>query len=47
MSNLSLTPICEPVEEITELLRNRTEMDYSELLQTILEQKAALDALCE
>ena len=47
LSNLSLTPICEPVEEITELLRNRTEMDYSELLQTILEQKAALDALCE
>ena len=26
---------------------DKPEMDYSELLQTILEQKAALDALCE
>lgn len=44
-SNLALTPICEPVQEITELLRSRTETDYSPLLAEIKKQKAALNAL--
>ena len=44
-SNLALTPICEPVQEITELLRSRTETDYSGLLEEIKKQKAALNAL--
>ncbi len=35
-ANLSLTPICNPVQEITELLRNRTQTDYSALLEEIL-----------
>jgi HPt (histidine-containing phosphotransfer) domain-containing protein len=39
LSNLSLTPIYEPVYEITELLRNRQETDYSELLEKIMEER--------
>lgn len=35
LANLSITPILEPVEEICELLRARTEMDYSELMGKI------------
>jgi len=34
-ANLALTPILEPVREITDLLRNRTVMDYSPYLETI------------
>lgn len=33
--NLSLTPLYEATCEITELLRNKTEMDYSSLLEKI------------
>lgn len=47
LGNLSLTPISDPVSEITELLRARKEMDYSELLAKIEEKRAALGALCE
>ena len=46
LGNLSLTPLYEPVQEITELLRNRTEMDYTPLLETILEQRKILEGLC-
>ena len=46
-SNLSLTPISEPAIEITELLRNRTEMDYSELVAKIVAQKDNLAVLAE
>ncbi len=42
MGNLSLTPISEPVAEITELLRSRTPGDYSALLSKILTAKDAL-----
>lgn len=45
LGNLALTPLYEPVHEITELLRARTEMDYSELLDTILSQRDKLAAL--
>lgn len=31
-ANLAVTPITVPVTEITELLRKRTQMDYSDLL---------------
>lgn len=44
-ANLSLTPILIPVQEITELLRSRTETDYTALLKEIKEQKSALNAL--
>jgi len=30
LGNLALTPLYDPVHEITELLRSRTEMDYTE-----------------
>lgn len=46
-ANLSLTPLTEPAVEITELLRTRTEMDYSELLGKILEQKEILESMAE
>ena len=36
--NLSLTPLNEPVVEITELLRSRTEMDFTDLMQKIDDQ---------
>ncbi len=31
-ANLALTPVLEPVSEMTELLRGRTQMDYRPLL---------------
>jgi len=46
-ANLSLTPLSDPAVEITELLRNRTEMDYSELFAKISEQKEKLASLAE
>ena len=42
-ANLSLTPLTKPVSEITELLRSRTDTDYSALLA---EAKAQFEALC-
>ena len=47
LGNLSLTPICEPVTRITELLRARTQTDYSPLLSEIEEKRAELARLCE
>lgn len=43
LSNLSLTAI----REMTELLRARTQTDYSALLAETLKQRDALKALCE
>ena len=40
--NLALTPICKPVQEITELLRSRTETDYAPLLAEIRAQRESL-----
>ena len=37
-SNLSLTPLSEPVSKMTELLRSRTEIDYSSLYHEAVEQ---------
>ena len=36
LANLALTPLYEPINEITELLRARTQMDYTPLLDQIL-----------
>ena len=44
LTNLSLTPICEPCIEMTELLRARKDMDYTELYQKM---KSARDRLLE
>ena len=45
LSNLALRPLEEPVKEITELLRNRTDTDYNSLLDAIDAQRARLEAL--
>ncbi len=45
--NLSLTPIYDKIVEITELLRNRTEMDYSGMLSDILRLRDELGELCK
>ena len=42
-ANLSLSPLTRPVGEITELLRSRTNTDYSALLA---EAKKQFDKLC-
>ena len=44
-ANLSLTPLLRPTEEITELLRARTDTDYSALLEEILARAEELEAL--
>lgn len=44
--NLALTPLYEPVVEITELLRTRTQTDYTALLETIRLRRDALERLC-
>ena len=45
LSNLALTPILTPVQEITDLLRVRADADYESLLKTILEKKRELETL--
>lgn len=40
--NLALTALYEPLSELTELLRNHTETDYSGYIQKILEKKQEL-----
>lgn len=47
LGNLALTPVYEPVFEITELLRERKDIDYSEYLKTISEKRSELAALIE
>ena len=42
-ANLSLTPLTEPVSEMTELLRSRTDTDYSALME---EAAAQFERLC-
>ena len=45
LGNLSLTPLFDPVNEITELLRAETQMDYTPLVTEIKQQKEKLCAL--
>lgn len=42
--DLSLTPLSQPIDEMTELLRNRTDTDYTVLLE---EAKVQLERLGE
>lgn len=42
-ANLSLTPLTEPISEMTELLRSRTDTDYAALLSEV---KAQFEKLC-
>ena len=45
LGNLALTPIYEPVHEITELLRKRTDIDYVPYLEKIKAKKDELNGL--
>ena len=47
LGNLSLTPIFEPVKEMTELLRAKKQVDYQPYLQVIGEKVAELRRLAE
>ena len=47
LSNLSLTPLYDVIFEITELLRSRTEMDYSPYMEKTFELKNKLIELSE
>lgn len=45
--NLALTPLYEPVSEMTELLRTRSEADYGPMVDKLLERRQALQELCK
>jgi len=47
VTNLSLTPLSEPVCELTELLRNKTPGDYDGLYDQIMKKADELSALVE
>ena len=47
LANLSLTPVLDPVVEITEMLRARKDEDYSELMERIMNAKAELTKIAE
>ncbi len=47
LGNLSLTPLFEKASKITELLRSRSDVDYSEMINDLIEQKNALAKLCD
>ena len=44
--NLALTPIYAPVSEITELLRTRTQTDYTALVDRIRKGHDELERIC-
>ncbi|MCR5149251.1 MAG: Hpt domain-containing protein [Eubacterium sp.] len=44
--NLSLTPLYDPLVKITELLRAREDMDYTELMNDILSERSKLEERC-
>ena len=45
LGNLALTPIYEPMSEIPELLRAKTDTDYEPLLKKVYEKRDELAAL--
>ncbi len=46
LGNLALTPLYNPISEITEHLRNKEDIDYSSLLEEILRQRDILAGIC-
>ena len=46
VANLALTPILTPISKMTEMLRNREDADYSELVTEVLLQRDKLLACC-
>ena len=47
LANLALTPLCDPVSEAVELLRNRTDTDYSGYLEKIRIKREELQKLLQ
>jgi hypothetical protein len=47
MANLALTPITEPVSEMTELLRSGTDTDYTPYVEKIREKRGELIQLSD
>ncbi len=47
VGNLSITPIFEPVSELTEMLRARTGDDYTKLVNEVLRQRDILKEILE
>lgn len=47
LGNLSLTPLYEIVYELTELLRNNNDVDYSKYIDELLIKKNELVELCK
>lgn len=47
LGNVSLTNVLEPIKEITEDLRARTEKDYTEILDKIFEEIGKVRALID
>ena len=45
LGNLELTPLLKPVVEVTELLRDRQDIDYTPYLEEIKKQKEELHKL--
>ena len=45
LGNLSITPLYEPVSELTEYLRAETQMDYAPLIDAILQERDRFVAL--
>ncbi len=46
-ANLSLTPLSDPISQIVELLRSRTDTDYSGYIATVLEKRDELKKLVQ
>lgn len=47
LANLSLTPIYDPANEITERLRAEENIDYKPILDKMMAKRDELKALCE
>ena len=47
LGNVSLTNVLEPIKVITEDLRSRTEKDYTEEIDTIMEEVSKVRALID
>ncbi len=45
LGNLALTPLCEPVNEMVELLRAKEDADYDLYIEEITNKKKALEEL--
>ena len=45
VSNVSLTPLLEPISTMTELLRDRSDIDYSDFVDKMFEELDKLRAL--